>query len=202
VTFPIIAPEFGDDTDPEWAGDITDAVNDHEDRVAVVERFAVESRDCSYWTGGALASSSGAETAHAAWTADKSFTFFDGRIYALHVQCLIYNAAAGFGTIERLQMNIRKAVNSTSAQLLGASLHTTQGTGSSGARHVEWTAYIANSTGADLTGVHLGLTINRVTGAAAQTMYGDASFPALIRAQDLGAVADNPNLAGLAVEIT
>lgn len=166
--------------------------------------FATEtqSRGMSYWTGGALASSSGAETAFAAWTADQSFTFYNGRLYRLDVQLAVYSAAAAFATIERVQINIRKAVNSTSAQLLGAALLETQGTGSSGATVKNFAAYIANSTGADLTGVHLGLTINRVTGAAANTMYGDASFPAFITATDVGSVADHANIAALAIEIT
>jgi hypothetical protein len=166
--------------------------------------FATETqaRDCSYWTGGALASSSGAETAFVAWTADKSFTFYNGRIYELRVQLAVYSAAAAFGTVERVQVNIRKAVNSTVAQLLGSALLETQGTGSSGATVKGFSAYIANQTGGDLSGVHLGLTVNRVTGAAANTLYGDASFPASIVPVDVGSVADNPNLAALAIAIT
>jgi len=34
VTFPIIAPQLGDLADPAWADEITDAVNDHETRLA------------------------------------------------------------------------------------------------------------------------------------------------------------------------
>lgn len=161
-----------------------------------------QAADCSYWTGGALASSTGSETAFAAWTADKSFTFRTGRVYRLDVQLAVYSAAAAFATIERVQINIRKAVNSTVAQLLGAALLETQGTGSSGATVKGFSAYIANQTGADLTGVHLGLTIQRVTGAASNTMYGDASFPVTITAVDYGSVTDNPNIAALAIEIT
>lgn len=202
MTFPIVAPEFGDDTDPEWAGDVTDAVNDHETRIAEVEFLNVECRDMSYWTGGALATSSGSETAFAAWTADKAFTLLDGRVYALEVACTVYNAQAAFGTMERVQINIRKAVNSTSAQLLGAALLPTHGAGTGGAAESVFTRYVANQTGADLTGIHIGLTVQRVTGSAVNTLYGDASFPCSVTVRDMGSVANVPNLAALAVEIT
>jgi hypothetical protein len=33
MTFPIIAPQLNDLASPTWAGEITDAVNDHEDRL-------------------------------------------------------------------------------------------------------------------------------------------------------------------------
>jgi hypothetical protein len=202
VSYPIVAPEFGDETDPEWAADVTEAANDHEDRITEVEFVNNVTGDCSYWTGGALASSSGAETAHAAWTADKTFTFRSGRVYALDAQFMAYHAGGTFGTVERIQVNVRKAVNSVVAQLLGSTLLTTQGTGTSGAQERMCRRYVANQTGADITGVHLGLTVNRITGAAVNSIYGDASFPASITVLDVGSVADNPNLAVIAVEIT
>jgi hypothetical protein len=37
VTYPIIAPEFNDDLDPEWAGDITEAINDFQTRISALE---------------------------------------------------------------------------------------------------------------------------------------------------------------------
>lgn len=185
------APPGGYPRSEQW-----DTVLDH------IELLDRRDRGSSYWTGGALASSSGAETAFAAWTGDNSFTFYDGRICRLDVQVVVYNAAVAFSTIERIQINIRKAVNSTVAQLLGSALLETQGTGSSGATVKTFTAFIKNSTGADLTGVHLGLTVQRTTGAASNTMYGDASFPCFIIATDVGAVADHTTLAALATSIT
>lgn len=167
-----------------------------------IEWQDTKTRGCSYWTGGTLASSTGAETAFAAWTADQAFTFYDGRIYRLDVQVVVFSAAAAFATIERITVRIRKAVNSTSAQALGEALLETQGTGSTGATVKTFAAFIKNSTGADLTGVHLGLTVTRSTGAASNSIYGDATFPAFITATDVGAVADNTNLAALAISIT
>lgn len=159
-------------------------------------------RDCSYSTAGSLANSTGTETAVTAWTADKAWTLKTGHVFALHGQCLVYNAAAGFGTIERLQIRMRKAVNSTAAQILGTHLFLTTGTSSSGASSVRWTSYICNNTGSNLTGVHIGLTVQRVTGSAANHIYGDATFPAMVTVEDLGLIVDNPNLLVIAIAIT
>ncbi len=158
--------------------------------------------DCSYTTAGDLASTTGAETAMAAWTADASFTIRNARIYALTCQCLVYNTAGAFGTIERAQIRVRKAVNSTSAQQLSIILKETYGSGVGGATGVHWVSYIANTTGADLTNVHLGLTVERTTGANTNRIYGDASFPAIIAVEDIGLTTNNPNLLAIAVDIT
>jgi hypothetical protein len=169
------------------------------DAIELLEEHAIEG---SYSTAGALASSSGSEAALASWTGDSAFTFRDGRIYRLDVQVAVYSAAAAFATIERITVQIRQAVNSTTATVLGAALFETQGTSGSGATTKLFQSFVKNSTGADLTGVHLGLTVTRSTGAAANTIYGDGGFPARIVAYDVGAVADLPNLAASAAALT
>lgn len=160
----------------------------------------------SYSTAGALANSTaaggGVETAMTAWTADQSFTFEDGHCYALRCQALIYNGAAGFTTMERAQLRIRKALSSTAAQVLGNYLGTTWGSLTAGAAAAVWTSYIVNATGTDLTGVHLGLTIDRLTGANDNILYGDSTFPAFIVAEDVGLSANVPNITAFAINIT
>lgn len=42
VTFPIIALGDGDESDPQWFADITEAVNDHETRVGVLEQQQIQ----------------------------------------------------------------------------------------------------------------------------------------------------------------
>jgi hypothetical protein len=162
---------------------------------------------CSYTTAGVLAVSTnaggGVETAMAAWGgADQAFTFENGHVYAARTQCVVYNGAGTLATLERSQIRIRKAVNSTAAQVLGNCLATTFGTGTAGAQFANWSAYIVNSTGSDLTGVHLGLTIDRLSGANDNTLYGDPTFPTFIILEDVGLSSDNPNIVALAAAIT
>lgn len=161
---------------------------------------------CSYSTAGVLANSTnaggGVETAQTAWTADQAFTFEDNHVYALRCQLLAYNGAAGFTTLEREQIRIRKALSSTAAQVLGNYLVTTFGTSTLGAHAHAWTSYIVNSTGTDLTGVHLGFTVDRLTGANDNIIYGDATFPAFIVAEDVGLASNVPNIVAFATAIT
>jgi len=160
--------------------------------------------DASYSTDGDLASSTAyaTEVAMTAWTADKAFTFLDGYVYALHAQCLVYNTDAAFGTTERINVKLRKAVGSTSAQILGDTMCATHGTGTAGATQLVWASYVANITGSDIMGVHIGLTCSRYSGVNDARIYGDASFPAFVVSENVGRVGDNPNLLAVAVNIT
>lgn len=176
-----------------------------EEMEVILDQIEIMTEECleaTYSTAGALASSSGAEVAVAAFTGDSAYTFLDGRIYRGDVQIAVYSAAAAFATIERITVQVRQAVNSTTATVLGAALFETQGTSSSGATTKFFQIYFKNSTGADLTSVHVGLTVTRSTGAAANTIYGDAAFTARIVVYDVGSVADHTNLAASAASLT
>jgi len=160
--------------------------------------------DASYSTAGTLATSVAYDTevAMASWTANKAFTFLDGYVYALHAQCLVFNTDTDFQTTERINVKLRKAVGSTSAQILGDTMCASHGMGTLGAVQLVWTSYVANITGADIMGVHIGLSCSRYSGSHDNSIYGDASFPAFVVSENVGRVGDNPNLLAVAVNIT
>lgn len=45
VTYPIIAPQNGDDVDQDWPTEITEAVNDHQDRISAIETIRPSDTD-------------------------------------------------------------------------------------------------------------------------------------------------------------
>lgn len=161
-------------------------------------------RDASYTTAGALVSTTGTEVAMTAWNQqDTAFTFKAGRMYALRSQLVVYNDGANMSVIERTVIRVRKAVNSIVAQQLSTVVAVTFGGSlANGSVNVHWSSYVANNTGADITGVHLGLTAQRQSGANANHIYGDATFPAIVVLEDVGLVSDNPGLLGIATQIT
>jgi hypothetical protein len=157
---------------------------------------------CSYTTAGSVLTSIGAtELALAAWAgADQAFTWKTGYIYQLDLKCSVYNSSAA-GALERHTIRLRKAVNSVAAQVLGAALINTYGSGTTGALtyHLSW--FIANNTGSDLTGQHVGVTMQRLTGAGTAALYGDATYPMSVTSKSAGLIAENANLLALATNV-
>lgn len=154
------------------------------------------------WNGGFSPTTTGAEVALASWTATQLWTFRDGHVYAMHCQCSAYNNNASINVANQVRIRLRKATNSIVAQLLGNTEMVTHGTTVSGAVQHSWTSYIVNSTGADLTGVDIGMTIQRASGADGNALYGDGIFPLSIVGEEVGLASNVPNIVSMSASIT
>jgi hypothetical protein len=72
VTYPIIPPEENDLLDPAWGADITEAVNDHQDRTTELEGGSYIGEDTEATTSASSTGSEAFSGATVTWTADSA----------------------------------------------------------------------------------------------------------------------------------
>lgn len=162
VSYPIIAPEEGDELDPQWGTDVTDAANDHEDRVTELEAGSYIGEDMENATS---ASSSGTEAVSLAtvtWTASSTSRY---RITGIGT-----HASTVLGDIARLRIRVQSGASVTSS---GTQL-----------RIVSVRAEVANSGAtfcivATVTGISgqytAGISVHRVAGTGAFTINSNST---------------------------
>lgn len=155
----------------------------------------------SYTTNGTMATSvAAAEAAMAAWTggSNTSFTFTNLYTYRVEITGGVLNTDAAGTTAESI-VRIRKGVGSTAGQQLLYTKRMSRG-GSDVETFVNH-GYIKNASGADIT-TSLGVTIQRATGAANVSLFGDANIPLSVTVTRMGLTADlGAGLPGIAVSI-
>jgi hypothetical protein len=157
-------------------------------------------RDANSTDNGTVATSvAGAEAAvpSASWDSEPTFTFVDGRLYAVDVTGATVNAAA---TAQTALVRIRKG----SGTIVGTQLwlHQEAGPAGFGGQNTTlcFTAYVKNTSGADVN-TDLSLTIQRVVGAANYSLFGTAGLPLVMAVRDIGTVANQPGLAAIATSV-
>lgn len=164
---------------------------------------ALTSPACSYTTNGTMATSTnasgGAETAMTAWTGGVNTSFVFKNLYTFEVKITggVFNTDAA-GTTATSAIRVRKGVNTTSGQQLLYTKRISRG-GSDVETFVNF-GYVKNASGADIT-TALGVTIQRISGAANNSLYGDANIPLIVTVTRLGLTADLTGLPGVAVSI-
>lgn len=128
---------------------------------------------------------------------DSPFVAEMRRLYRIDVKSPHWTAAA-FGTTVSSAIRLRKTHGSTTAQLLGL----TQVECSSDGTVIDeqWSVYIKNETGADVS-FDPGLTIALGTGGANVSLFGDNDVPLSITMTDIGAAADYPAITANTTEI-
>lgn len=110
TTYPIVAPEEGDLVDPAWAVEVTDAANDHQDRVTELEAGTYIGEDVELATS---ASSTGTEAfslATVTWTADSASRY---RITAIGT-----HASTVAGDVIRFRIRVQSGSSVTSSGTL------------------------------------------------------------------------------------
>lgn len=162
VSYPIIAPEDGDELDPAWGTDVTDSANDHEDRVTELEAGSYIGEDTEAATS---ASSSGTEAVSLAavtFTADSASRY---RIIAVGT-----HASTVLGDIARLRIRIQSGASVTSSGTQLRIITVRAEVANSGATF----CIVATVTG--LSGQHTaGVSVHRVVGTGAFTINSNAT---------------------------
>lgn len=161
--------------------------------------------DAYTWTGGTGITSTGAEVALGAWstrptTPGGTITFRAGRIYRLRLAATVATTTAA-PTVELSQLRIRRAVASTAAATLGLWRVPAYNSGTVGPS-VNVSGFVQNATTADIL-VTLGVTLQRLAGTGSHILYGDTAtpLPCSVTCTDVGAVAQLPNIAGIATAL-
>lgn len=166
---------------------------------ASLPRFYFAPTYCN--AGGLIATSTGTEVAvpSASWTAEPTYAFLAGRLYAIKVQFNPNWSGSGLGWGH---FKIRKGAASTSGTILGAAyIDVAAGFADNGHSHFE-TFFIKNTSGSTVS-TKLSMTVDHLGGTGNMSVYGgEAAGPTYILPRDAGAVADNSGLAAMAVEVS
>lgn len=167
-----------------WGKPVTDAINDYENRIALLES---EQTLASYTLNGTMATSSGAEVAMTAYTGgvSENFVLSNGYTYRIEITCGVGNTDAA-GTTASSVIRLRKGINTTSGQQLLYTKHISRG--GSDIDTVSAHGYIKNASGVDVT-TQIGVTIARNTGTANNLLYGDVNIPLIVELTRMGPTA-------------
>jgi hypothetical protein len=135
----------------------------------------------------------------ASWDEEPSITFADQRLYLIQVQAGVFNSAAT-NSVGRLR--VRQGAQTTSGQQLAfwQVSTTTANVSSASVASFSGVAYVKNITGGFVT-TQLSLTIERQSGAANLSLYGDSDMPVTVAVTDIGDVGRLTSLAALAAQI-
>lgn len=107
VTYPIISPVLGELGDPAWAADITEAANDHEDRVGVLETGSYVGEDTEATTN---TTSTGTETFSGATV---TFTASSTERYKVTFSASVFSTV--LGDVSRLRIRYQSGASVTSS---------------------------------------------------------------------------------------
>jgi hypothetical protein len=135
----------------------------------------------------------------ASYDEEPTFEFTAGRLYRLDIQCGVFNSAAS-NTVARLR--VRKGSAAIAGQQLAfwqPSPHSAN-ISSSSVMSFHGTAYVKNNSGATVS-TKLTVTIERQSGAANVSLYGDADMPLTLAVEDIGTPGQQVGLSDVAVEI-
>jgi hypothetical protein len=135
----------------------------------------------------------------ASWDKEPSFTFVADRCYRVVIQ---YGAYASAATDTVARVRVRKGSASTTGQQLAfwqASM-TSANVGSSSVGSFHGIGYVKNNSGSNVT-TDLSVTIERQSGAANVTLYGDSDMPVVLTVEDIGDADETVNPVLHAVEI-
>ena len=135
----------------------------------------------------------------ASWDEEPTYTFVSDRIYQLDLQCGVYNSAA---TDSVARIRVRKGSASTTGQQLAfwQASPTSANIGSSSVGSFCGRAYVKNNSGSNVS-TKLSLTIEKQSGAANVSLYGDADMPVTLVVRDIGDADEQIGQADVATEI-
>jgi hypothetical protein len=156
VAYPIVALADGEVLDPNWIQDVTDAANDHQTRVSVLEGIDLT----PVWTQWGATASPGGTTAETVIATAPSTTYRAHTAYRIEI--------SGFGrrTVGTGSIGMSLAVRDTNAAgtvRMGALTYTASDTANT---PIQLFHYIANATGSDILGRVLVVTIVTTAGTA------------------------------------
>lgn len=142
-----------------WVAAITNAANDHETRLAVLETGSLV---IAKLFSGTVQSSSSTETPITAWTTNNATNALFKAGYAYKVECTTRHYNDGASGVGDNTFFLRKTVNNTSSQLLGSErLNAPSGNSSIVTSTINF--YVHNATGADIS-ASLGIGVNKMVG--------------------------------------
>jgi hypothetical protein len=180
-----------------WGKPVTDLLNEHDDRIVVLE--AQQTSAQLAWTqNGTMATSTGVEAAMAGWTggASPTFLFKNGWVYSAVVQVGVTDTGTAFQA-GRVDVRMRKGFT-TGGQQLGHAYCMTRGGDS--VVDTQFIRFIKNISGADVN-TQIGMTVQLGAGGNAK-IFGDVSSPFTLSVTPLGLTTVLTNHASIAVAIT
>jgi hypothetical protein len=149
--------------------------------------------------GTLLTTSAEAAVPSASWDAEPEFSFYSHRLYRIDIQVGVFNAAAT-NSVSRIR--VRQGSASTSGQQLGFWQASTSTANVSSSSVASFTGQAYAKGGSQVVTTQLSLTLQRQSGAANISLYGDADMPATVAIIDVGSSEELSGLAVLATEIT
>jgi hypothetical protein len=170
MTFPIIAPEDGDLIDPAWAELITDAVNDHEDRVDTIE---ATSGIVAY--GNRTTDTGNITTTETGCVRLDSIPMISGYRYMVSVSGRPYSSVSTDTYKARFRMDTTGAAATTASTLLGTTFEMDQAHNCT-----HWATY---TPGSNQT-VSILFTLIRAVGSGNVKLNGDNFFE--MKVENLG----------------
>lgn len=192
VAYPIVALADGDQLDPAWIADVTDAANDHQTRISVLEGVDLT----PLWTVSSISASTGATTTETVFATAPSSTYRAHTAYRIEI--------SGLG---------RRTVG-TGATALGLQVRDTNTAGTSRMFVLEYTVsdgsdatlmlrntpiqifhYVANTTGSDILGRVLVATL--IAQAGTVVLNAAASKPWYVTCIAVGTDTDFPQAVAL-----
>jgi hypothetical protein len=162
VVYTIVEPELGDDVHPEWAQQITEAVNDHETRTAELEAGSYVGEDVEATTSAASTGTEAFSGATVTWLAVSSRRY---RIMAVGT-----HASSVLGDVSRLRIRTEAGASVTSSGTQRRIITVRAEVAGSGA------AFVVVATVTGLSGqVTAGVSIQRVAGTGSCTINSNAT---------------------------
>lgn len=182
-----------------WGKPVTDLLNEHDDRIVVLEAQQT-SAQLAYTQNGTMATSTvvGTEVAMAGWTGGVSptFLFKAGWVYVAIVQVGVTDTGTALQA-GRVEVRMRKGFT-TGGQQLGHAYCITRGGDS--VVDTQFTRYIKNVTAADVS-TQIGMTVTKNAGGDAK-IFGDSLSPFTLAIQPLGLASVLTSHAAVATAIT
>jgi hypothetical protein len=180
--------------------DITSAVDLRIDGISAPRGY----RDANVTNNGDVANSTnasgGAEAAvpSASWDVEPTYTFIDGRLYALHLQGYLKSSVA---TVQAGIIRVRKGAGTVAGTQLARCDTIVAATGvANPTQGFDFVKYTKNTSGADVA-TKLSMTIDRTVGVGDYIIGGVADEPLILAVEDIGLVADQPGIAANAVSV-
>lgn len=183
VAYPIVALADGDVLDPDWIADVTDAANDHQTRIATLEGVDLT----PLWTVWSASATAATNTTELVIGTAPSSTFRAHTAYRVDFRFL------GRSNTAATTMNISLRDTNVAGTLRMNFSMPVSNTGNTG---LFMQHYVANTTGADLTGRVIVITIQ--SGSANTVFFNSlAIYPWYIACIAVGVDTDFPQSVAL-----
>lgn len=169
--------------------------------VGVVALPAFNSLDSQVFTGGTIAGSTGTEVAIASGSYtgrnEPNFNFAAGLVYQM---TLVTGAFPSTATNSITSVRIRKGsgtISGTQYAYWQVPLNSAENGNVGSHTQIAW----VKNAGAGSVSTKLSITNQRINGAATTSLFGDGNVPIILSVMSVGAIAQLPNLATVAVQV-